>query len=425
VYTGGTYTFNDATNITGVTINYLDVVSGTYNDVTVTRTPYAPKAPQFIGNLPVIYPVSVLYEGSAIQSHTSEIHFDLAAYPEIKQPAMTSVYHRLFPDNGLFLPIQTDYDSLNNELITTISRFGELVFGTPGQPYAANPPIPYEPEDKIRVLPLDSLALRWTGQGMTDGFRVQLSTDSLFNTTLVDSILISSFIYIDQILNHTSYFWRVRSLLNGAESEWSSVWRFETTDPFIILNSPNGGEEWIVGSTEVVRWETNISDSVEIDLLLAQQYDRPIGSVPGNHGAFSWDVPMDLPISSDYTMRIRSILDTTLLSVSNQSFSILDTSASGIDDNPKNTPAEFALYPNYPNPFNPETTISFAVPQHSRVVLKIVDMRGSLVATLVDREFEPGQHKIKFSAEGLASGIYLTVMQNGDFTQIRKIMFLK
>ena len=88
-------------------------------------------------------------------------------------------------------------------------------------------------------------------------------------------------------------------------------------------------------------------------------------------------------------------------------------------------PREFQLQQNYPNPFNPSTTILFAVPQPSRVTVKVYDIRGREVTTLAEDDFHSGEYKIVFEASRLPSGIYFYRMQADDFSQIRKLTLLK
>jgi hypothetical protein len=88
-------------------------------------------------------------------------------------------------------------------------------------------------------------------------------------------------------------------------------------------------------------------------------------------------------------------------------------------------PKEFRLEQNYPNPFNPTTTIKFALPQSSAVTLKLYDILGRDVATLVDNELEAGEHKVIFDAKDLASGIYFYQIQAEDFVQAKKLTLLK
>ena len=88
-------------------------------------------------------------------------------------------------------------------------------------------------------------------------------------------------------------------------------------------------------------------------------------------------------------------------------------------------PTAFALEANYPNPFNPETTIHLALPVASHVVVEVYDVLGRQVASLVERELEAGRHSVVFDARGLASGIYMYRMAAEGFEQHRTMLLVK
>ncbi|MBM2842132.1 MAG: hypothetical protein HW412_2660, partial [Bacteroidetes bacterium] len=95
--------------------------------------------------------------------------------------------------------------------------------------------------------------------------------------------------------------------------------------------------------------------------------------------------------------------------------------------NPSGLPSTFALEQNYPNPFNPSTTIRFSLSSQERVgsTLKVYDILGREVATLVNEELKPGSYEATFDARGLASGTYLYRLQAGGITETRKLMLLR
>jgi len=88
-------------------------------------------------------------------------------------------------------------------------------------------------------------------------------------------------------------------------------------------------------------------------------------------------------------------------------------------------PAEFELSQNYPNPFNPTTNIKFNLPKSEFVTLKIFDIIGNEVATIVNEQKSAGSFTIKFDASNLTSGIYLYQLQAGSFREIKKMMLVK
>jgi len=85
----------------------------------------------------------------------------------------------------------------------------------------------------------------------------------------------------------------------------------------------------------------------------------------------------------------------------------------------------FKLFQNYPNPFNPSTTISFNLPLRSHVTLKIFDLIGREVATIVSEELQAGNHSQQWNAANMPSGIYFYRLQAGLFTETKKLILLK
>jgi len=105
-----------------------------------------------------------------------------------------------------------------------------------------------------------------------------------------------------------------------------------------------------------------------------------------------------------------------------------------------NLPNEFRLYQNYPNPFNPSTTIKYQIPVQVRnyknavtlsgveellVTLKIYNILGKEIASLVNKQQKPGIYEVKFNAEKLSSGMYIYRIQTNGFIQCKKLMLLK
>ncbi len=88
-------------------------------------------------------------------------------------------------------------------------------------------------------------------------------------------------------------------------------------------------------------------------------------------------------------------------------------------------PKQFALEQNYPNPFNPASTISFDVPMQSDVLLRVYDMLGNEVATLVNEEKSAGRYEVSFNAVGLASGVYIFRLIAGAFVETKKMVLLR
>ncbi len=94
-------------------------------------------------------------------------------------------------------------------------------------------------------------------------------------------------------------------------------------------------------------------------------------------------------------------------------------------EEPAYLPNTYLLYQNYPNPFNPSTTISYSIHKKGQVQLKIYDLLGKCVTTLVDQFQTPGQYQIDWQAKGLSSGVYFCRLTTGKSVQTIKLLYLQ
>ena len=117
------------------------------------------------------------------------------------------------------------------------------------------------------------------------------------------------------------------------------------------------------------------------------------------------------PAFQSWTSTVTTVIAAGCTNVSNESFGSI--------------PTEFALQDNYPNPFNPTTTIAFDVAETMNVQLQIFDITGRLIETLVSETLSPGQYERTWQAQNVASGIYMYRITAGDFTQTRQMLLLK
>ena len=89
------------------------------------------------------------------------------------------------------------------------------------------------------------------------------------------------------------------------------------------------------------------------------------------------------------------------------------------------TPKEYFLEQNYPNPFNPVTTINYQLPKSGSVTLKVFDILGNEIRTLVNEQKEMGKYTIQFYASSLASGMYVYQLRVNDYTSTKKMLLVK
>jgi hypothetical protein len=106
------------------------------------------------------------------------------------------------------------------------------------------------------------------------------------------------------------------------------------------------------------------------------------------------------------------------------------TTPMAVRDNKIDMPLDFALEPNYPNPFNPSTTIKYAMAKGARVSIKVYNISGQLVSTLIDTWQPQGNHFVRWmgtddSGKNVTSGMYLVKMITGDFSKVNKMMLIR
>lgn len=99
--------------------------------------------------------------------------------------------------------------------------------------------------------------------------------------------------------------------------------------------------------------------------------------------------------------------------------------ALAVTETSSEAPATFMLLQNYPNPFNPSTTIRYALPHAGVVTLKVFNVQGQELATLVHEKQGAGEHAISWNAAGLPSGVYLYRLHAGDWRETKKMLLTK
>ncbi len=102
-----------------------------------------------------------------------------------------------------------------------------------------------------------------------------------------------------------------------------------------------------------------------------------------------------------------------------------NSTASSIEELDEITPTTYALEQNYPNPFNPSTTIRFSQPTANNVTLKVYDVLGQEVATLLNGFQNAGTYEYTFDAKDLPSGVYIYSLTAGEFTAVKKMILMK
>ena len=137
-----------------------------------------------------------------------------------------------------------------------------------------------------------------------------------------------------------------------------------------------------------------------------------------NNGTNSNPFTLTAPIAGNYTVNAGHKSPLVWDSAS------VNITLTGVQENHSH-PAEYKLYNNYPNPFNPSTTIKYSIPEASFTSIKIYDVVGNEVSSLVNENKPAGLYEVEFNASNLSSGIYYYVIQVGSFRETKKMILLK
>ncbi|MDH3268744.1 MAG: S8 family serine peptidase, partial [Ignavibacteria bacterium] len=167
---------------------------------------------------------------------------------------------------------------------------------------------------------------------------------------------------------------------------------------------------WIT-ATEI----NNSGFSVERKTPRDERWDE-VGFVPGSGTTTeyrSYNFIDESVIPGNYNYRLKQIDYNGQYEYSNEIEVVLSS------------PDKFSLEQNYPNPFNPSTIIQYAIGSKQFVQLKVFDVLGNEIITLVDEEKSVGTYRVKFSAKGLSTGIYFYKLQAGSFVDIKKMILLR
>ena len=214
----------------------------------------------------------------------------------------------------------------------------------------------------------------------------------------------------------------------------------DKTPPQAKVLMPNGGERWRVGERDTIRFkaEDNIGvDSLDIFLSYdgGRSYQDTIAFHITDDSLFAWQITDSLTSDS---CQIKVVAydggGNVGVDESDSLFSILPPEGVADQGLTPGIPKEFSLSQNYPNPFNPATTIRYQLSAvgrpRSTVTLRIYNLLGELVRTLVDKEQAPGYYSVVWDGkdnlgEEVSSGVYFYRLKAGGFSQVKKMLLMR
>ncbi len=253
---------------------------------------------------------------------------------------------------------------------------------------------------------------------------LQLSDESDFSSIQIDSILSDTSISLQQnLFKDTDYYWRVKAINDGGESEWSEIWTFKTVIEVPNISTPYSPENGADISTlqPSFIWSKAVrTNSYIFQLTDTQNFAYSLIDSAVTDTSF---IPVTkLENTTKYYWRVKAIGSGGEGEWS-EIFNFFIPNSVSIET--EDIPIDYAISQNYPNPFNPTTQISYALPEATEVRLDVINMLGQQVATLVNEPKSAGRYIVNFDASQFSSGVYFYTIQAGEFQQTKKMLLIK
>jgi len=159
------------------------------------------------------------------------------------------------------------------------------------------------------------------------------------------------------------------------------------------------------------------------DLMISTVYDTI--TVDGDYRMYTCFGPFSFPAGSTLVVDVAIVAGTSLADLQANADEAKSYWQVVPVETEMNNHFTFELNQNYPNPFNPTTTIKYQIPELSFVTIKVFDVLGSEITTLVNEEKAIGSYEVEFDASRLSSGIYFYQLKSGDFVETKKMILMK
>ena len=217
------------------------------------------------------------------------------------------------------------------------------------------------------------------------------------------------------------YYWRIDSR-NTSGATTGMVWQFTTLTVASPSNPVPDIGETITTDTVMLQWQLGTSPVPTNLVLHFGQVNPPpvfsslpvttnftVDTMMANSGACYWSIDQVFPWGT----------------VAGPVWNFMYQEPDGVKNDPLALPIRNSLSSVYPNPFNPTTTISFHLMKSSNVELKLFDMNGRDIGTIVNNRYQPGSYHVAFDGKGFPSGTYFYRLSSGERTEFKKMVLMK
>jgi uncharacterized lipoprotein YddW (UPF0748 family) len=276
----------------------------------------------------------------------------------------------------------------------------------------------------------DSVIFKWKYPAHSSSYRLQVSTDSTFASNIIydQSNIIDTMKMVTVLTGQQKYYWRVMSFNAGGTSNFSSPFSFTTGYPASTLLAYPLNNTGDIPLDTTLYWYPG-KDASEYSLVLARSLDFSPSSIVKDVSGIT-DTFYSVSGLNPYTFHFWKVRASNQYGNGQWSavWRFRTVAATGIEDEDL-IPTEYALEQNFPNPFNPSTTIRFRIPEAGLTRLKIYNILGQEVAVLVEEYMNPGTYNVEFNTKAMlnqeASGIYIYRLRVNDYSASKKMILMK
>jgi hypothetical protein len=404
---GNTYKFLKGNVNTGITIEFKKLVTPiSYNSFTVTKYDCSPLKPAFDGKVPLILINKVNFAKTVMTQFTGQVTLDLSKYANNLDLLTPKVFYRSTLDSGVFEELPTVFDKITNTISFTLYGTGEICIGD----YFDNSPTIgtqlITPRKNAVLNKNKDIKFTWSPNGRYNSNKLILykKINNVFEKmTEKDSIRSTSFTQPVNIFQDSEeYGWQVISSNDFGAGQPSVINEFRVKDSYISMVSPNGGEKLIRDSiTYVIKWDDNLDDLVRIELMNGDQVTMKIAdSLQSQLNNIKWKIPANVPLGSNYKIKVSSIKDNLLSTMSKDTFEIEPKPNSVDDDNIQQS--YLSIFPNPATDFiEIGSDWSFQRMQESEIM--IYNVYGECVLSVETQNFVSLQ---KIDVSALSAGVY-------------------
>lgn len=418
---GNTYNFKSNNSNTGVELYFKQLDGFIYNMMNIKKYECAPTNPAFEGDTPLLLPLRYVIKPTEIKSFSGEMRIDLSTISKLSNPEKMNVFYRKTEGNGNFVILPTSFDNDKNILTAQIADSGEYVVGLLLSKTKILAPSLLYPWNNKFLANSKPVLLNWSPTGRYSKFQVQVAKGQNFENIIMDSSVTNTTRLTLLLEDNSEYFWKVKTFYDDLESDWSQIRTFTLSNNFIQILKPENSAIVSKDSSYIIRWNTNISDTLRLTLLKGDNdFSIIVDSLFSFTNAYRWSIPSSVPNGNDYKIRIESIKNNQLSFVSEQPFSI--TGGNSIKDWTENNIISVS---NYPNPMSNSTIFEFNLAKSGKTKLSLMDIFGNVISVIFSENLEKGNYKYNWYNDNLPSGVYLYKLEMDNSVLFGKLNIIK